>query len=40
MESKSGKSSDLVALGASGRDDIGDRHDEELARALRAKLPR
>jgi ribbon-helix-helix CopG family protein len=28
---------DLVSLGASGRSDIGDRHDAELARALRAK---
>ena len=30
----------LVGLGASGRSDIGDRHDAELGRALRAKHAR
>lgn len=30
----------LVGLGASGRPDIGDNHDAELARALRAKHAR
>ena len=30
----------LVNLGASGRADIGDRHDDELARVLRTKHAR
>ena len=30
----------LVALGASGQQDIGDTHDAQLARALRAKHAR
>ena len=30
----------LVNLGASGRSNIGDRHDDELARVLRAKHAR